>query len=844
MENYKSMITIIIPIYNSAHSLPPLISSLYPLETECEIILVNDGSTDNTAEICRRLSDKYGGIRYIDKPHTGVSDTRNAGIRAAGGKYILFLDADDLLERGSVKALEEFFDTCEEDVDLVTYPLETRYRGNILAPHFRYQTLDHSGVYDLNTYPYMGQTTMNIVVRNRFADNVLFDASMTFSEDQKYCCDVLRGSMKMGFCRAAKYIYNRREDSSSGKLSGSCYIFEQVMKMFEDMFRDYRVVPAAFQGLYINDLAWRLRADILYPYHYDEKSLAFAMARIRALLLKVDPKVILNHPQIDYFHKFYWLSLKANARVTPFFTEKAFGLELDGETLVKSEKFEIVVIRMRMDNGVLVFRGFVKSPVFSFCGPPDLYAVVNGERVRQELFLSAHSYYLCRTQTNKFYGFCMEVTEDKLQKFSFEVSVGGHLYPCSCSFTPKAPFSHDLGRYDSVTGNRCMHFDACSGEFSFIRDKDPSAVFFRNSRMLPLHVSEIRKRAAALRDRRRIHLYYDCRGVEKDNGYYKFMEDWGKRDGIVRKYVCAPGNRNVRKLFARKEQSKDILWFGSRQHKIFFLAAEKIFTAYIEDVNLFPFPADEYEMYSDFFGFEVVYLQHGILHGSLPWKYTPEKILADRVCISTDYERKLFTEKYHFRRQDVIVEPMRRLRVMDRNAVPGRKILFAPSWRQYLTCPDMAGRWQPLNEAFRNSDYYKNISELLDSPELEQLLEEKDYVLDFKLHPIFSMYAPLFDLRNGRVRIVDSVDQIESYEIFITDFSSFAFDFLYLGRRVFSYIPDEMQFKCGMNSYREIEPESERIFIRLDGKEDLYRIFEPQPSPPYGPDSVTFEDAP
>jgi CDP-glycerol glycerophosphotransferase (TagB/SpsB family) len=62
--------------------------------------------------------------------------------------------------------------------------------------------------------------------------------------------------------------------------------------------------------------------------------------------------------------------------------------------------------------------------------------------------------------------------------------------------------------------------------------------------------------------------------------------------------------------------------------------------------------------------------------------------------------------------------------------------------------------------------------------------------------------------------------------MFITDFSSFVFDFLYLGRTVFSYIPDEMQFRCGMNSYREIEPESAAALIRITDAQDFCRKIE------------------
>lgn len=818
------MITILIPLYNSAKDIERLIPSMYPLETDCEILLINDGSTDNTAEVCKKLAAKYSEIVFIDKPHSGVSGTRNVGLRAARGKYILFLDADDKLSKGSVKALADFFDTLPENVDLLTYPIETHYRGHILAPHFRYQTLTGSGVYDLNIHPYIGQTTMNIVVRNRFENNILFDENMTFNEDQKYCCDVMKRSLKMGYCTDAKYIYNRSENSSSGRISGACYIFEQAMKMFEDIFRDYDYVPAAFQGLYINDLAWKLRSNILYPYHYDEKSFEFAVERIKALLTKVDPAVILNHPDINFYHKFYWLSMKPNADVKPFFESGRFGLKLNGAVIYSRQKIEIAVVRIRLDNGNFIFRGFLKSPVFDFTEQPELYAIINGGRVQQELFISAHSYYLCRTMTNRFYGFCFEFSEKEFGTLSFEVRFGGVNYGCTYYFMPKCPFSHTLKMYDSVVSDKGMHYNTNRGEFS-TTNKTSEQILINNSHALPANASRIRKQGIALKTKRKIHLYCDCRGVEKDNGYYKFLEDHGKDDGITRKYICDPSNKNISKLFT-KNQLKDVIPFGSKSHKIHFLAAEKIFTAFIEDINLFPFEPFEFDMYSDFFGFEVVYLQHGVLHGSLPWKYTPEVITADKVCISTDYEQRLFSEKYHFVKADIIREPMYRLTMLDRTAPHERKILFAPSWRQYLIGPDIDGVWQPLPEVFQNSDYFNGISELLNSAELEKLLEENDYTLDFKLHPIFAYYESFFMLRNKRVRLVHETDSIEKYEKFITDFSSFAFDFLYLGRQVYSYIPDEMQFRCGMNSYREIEPESEKMFLKICGTCDLGKLFE------------------
>ncbi|MBE6848557.1 MAG: glycosyltransferase [Ruminococcus sp.] len=818
------MISIVIPIYNGFTALDP---AVLHAAVDKEIILVNDGSTDNSAAVCQGYADRYPEVIFIDKAHTGVSDTRNAGIRAAKGKYIMFLDADDSLKAGSVEALVSFFDGCGDAVDLVTYPITTMYRGFRLPPHFRYRSLTYSGVYDLRKFPYIGQTTMNIVVRNRGEDNVLFDTAMDFSEDQKYCCDVLRDKLKMGFCKDAEYIYFRSEDSSSGRLSGACYVFEQAMRMFEEMFAPYEnEVPLAFQGLYINDLAWKLRCNMLYPWHYEKPEFERAQSRIRALLQRVDDHVIWEHPEIDQYHKCYWLSEKHNTKVQAFYTPEAFGLCCGKEIFLQESNVQLMLGRIRMEGNTILLRGFLKSGVFSFTPQPELFAVTKHGRIPLSLYPSAHSYYLCRTRTNCFHAFCLELPVQELDELHFEMELGGNVYGCTCDFLPKSPFSHYFQRYEAVAGQQGIRFDRAQEKF-FLTDKPAQDILHDNSNapLVSFDIAAIRRKAARLRCTRQIHLYYDCRGVDKDNGYYRFLEDFQKQDGIERYYVCTQDVRMLRRMFT-SQQRRYVVAFGSKRHKIYALAAQRIITAFIEDNNILPFAPEELPMLSDFFGFTVEYLQHGVLHASVPWKYTPEVVIADKLCISTEYEAQLFTEKYQFRQEDLLRSPMPRLRRLNRSAKPERRILFAPSWREYLIGDNIGGIWQPRREVFIQSDYYRNLCAFLQSEALCSWLTAHHYTLDFKLHPIFAAYADLFQPTCERVRVIRDAGEIERYEMFITDFSSFVFDFLYLGRTVFSYIPDEMQFRCGMNSYREIEPESAAALIRITDAQDFCRKIE------------------
>ena len=152
MSEYKYKISVIIPVYNCEKYIKSCVESLkkqtLPAD-DFQVIFINDGSSDNGGEICANYAREDKNIVYFAKENGGVSSARNKGIELAEGKYVMFLDADDTLSAGSLKALYNFFEAHYDEVDLVTYSIDYLNEKGEVSTHKRFDILADSGVFDL-----------------------------------------------------------------------------------------------------------------------------------------------------------------------------------------------------------------------------------------------------------------------------------------------------------------------------------------------------------------------------------------------------------------------------------------------------------------------------------------------------------------------------------------------------------------------------------------------------------------------------------------------------------------------------------------------------------------------
>lgn len=105
----RPSVSVIIPCYNYGHLIERAVESSIQQTLPCtEVIVVNDGSTDNSEEVIRRLQNRCSNLKYIYQKNSGVAAARNVGVSAARGDFLVFVDADDELVRDAVESVVDF----------------------------------------------------------------------------------------------------------------------------------------------------------------------------------------------------------------------------------------------------------------------------------------------------------------------------------------------------------------------------------------------------------------------------------------------------------------------------------------------------------------------------------------------------------------------------------------------------------------------------------------------------------------------------------------------------------------------------------------------------------------
>lgn len=808
--------SVVVPVFNSSKHIASAVDGLIVQNNDrrpLEIILINDGSTDHSLEVCHQLAAQWDNIVVVDKPNGGVGSARNAGIGAAHGKYIAFLDSDDTLLPETLEAAVSFFEEHYDEIDLVTYPMRL-YDDKREWPHVREQILTETGVYDLtklqNAFALI--TNVNVIVKNndelpRFREDLLVH------EDELFFMNVLLRKQKVGFSKKGAYRYYQRPGSAISTKMHPFYQFEKNIGFWEELFARYGgPAPTYLQASFLNEVNWKLRKDVLLPYHYGEDAFQQATHRIRTLMDRIDDDVIFTSPRADDYYRCFLASQKTSTDLSCLIEKGCIVLKRGEAVLLCRNHVDANIVKTRVSEGVLQLEGVLESVLFEWHPTARLFLEIDGtSKSELQLISTLRDYREGHVRTCRFAEFKAEIPLSGSVHASFLISVGNEMIPIRLMFSEKANLDTQNGITSFIAGDYLIAAGGNGSSLSIA--KAPSTrrkmgVWLQNARNA---AAQNRKTLAIRcfqrfnkRQKKPLWLYYDRAGAGGGNAYLQFIHDLSKNDGIERYYVSKDDPETLRSLFT-ESQLNHVLAFASAKHRLAHLNADRIITSYIEHQNWCPFAPKTLRGLADIVHYDMVYLQHGVLHAHTPWTLGADNCLFDFVVASTQFEVDNLTTSYGFGKDQLITSGMPRYDSIDTAAKPQWKILLAPSWRKYLVSEQPGLKFEAKMTVFLESSFWKETKHLLESNTLFELLEEHDYTLDIKLHPIFSVYKDEFEaLSNDRIRLVNSVKESD-YAVFVTDYSSWVFDFVYLKRPIAYFLPDADEFAAGLNGYHQLD---------------------------------------
>ena len=267
-------ISVIIPCYNTEQYVEETLKSVLDQSfRDYEIICLNDGSTDGTLEILNRYQKLYSNIRVISSEHYGVSYQRNIGVQCARGKYIYYVDSDDLLKENCLETLYQHSEA--DNLDVLYFEADSFYETKEIEEAFpQFLTLYHrhkayDGIYDgrklyiqmENAGDIKMQLGMQFIRRQFLLDNdIKFDMERYF-EDNLYTIQVMIKADKARCVRDNLYLRRVRANSimttSENKMRFECYleVITGLMKILEYEKKESAVQEAIYnriRGTFIN----------------------------------------------------------------------------------------------------------------------------------------------------------------------------------------------------------------------------------------------------------------------------------------------------------------------------------------------------------------------------------------------------------------------------------------------------------------------------------------------------------------------------------------------------------------------------------------------------------------
>ena len=873
---YPCMISVVIAVYNTAGFLQETIDSVLSQKQDIlstylrknensvfrkqayegifEIILVDDGSDDGSAEICDEYARKYPFIKVLHKENGGVSSARNAGIAIAQGKYITFPDSDDKLSETVLEDCFTFFEEHEHEVAIVTYPL--RFFDAQTGDHwttYRFEEgtriLDMQGEWDKPQY----FTAAAFFKTDFIREHITFDSNLINGEDIKFVNEVLyRDTAKIGLISTCTYWYRRRSSGEQSAIQRSKttekyytpYITYVLGTLMSEAKAVYGTVPKFVQYTVMGQLQWRLRSDgdgKIARSVIGEDGFSEYTSRIKELIRQIDTDVLMGQKQLFREHLYYLGRIKTNDHPQRVIDDENISYYFDGCYCSDAASCYLKIEFMTIKDGIIrlecssanlepdcknwILSGEAKIPVETY-GKRDADVKVLGENALYVETFTAEIPLGTLDCSELYFGSSVGGTD--VIKTNI---VLGKFMPISKAYS-KSYYSEGNWTVRLEENKLCIWNMTSLAELPDFEQEFVNQILHRNKGDKAFEEAiDIRKQAlnrrAWNRNGRQLWLISDRYRNADDNGEALF-EFLLKKENLPADIYFVLAEDSVD--YERLSQTGKVVIQDSKEHMLLHLTADCIISSQADEYVIDPvWRKDDLKfVYKDLYCRKrYVFLQHGVIKDDLSsWLNRYNKNIDGFICSAYKEAQSIRDYDYYYDEQVWLTGLPRYDRLYHNEQ---KYILVMPTWRKWLmqdfNAADSDSDAVKVREDITETEFFRFYNALLNNTELLDACEKYSYTLCFMPHTNLRECMQRFD-HDERVVFFDFDkkyrDAFAEADLLITDYSSTAMDFAYLRKPVIYAQFDKERFTSGEHTYQAGYFEYERdgfgeVVYELDG---------------------------
>lgn len=800
------MFSIVMAVYNVEDYLEEAIDSVInqtlSFEENIQLILVDDGSSDNSRDIALNYQSKFpNNIVVISKENGGVASARNIGLKHVNGKYVNFMDSDD---KFSLNAFEKVFNFIKNhdcnDFDVISIPVV--FFDAMKGDHYLNYKFDMGDIVDLVENPDCYEVyTHSIFVKKEAIGDFEFDSRLINMEDALFINKIILDKMAVALVKDCSYLYRKRFDDTAilSTAHQKKEYFTDRLKYLYLALINYSLdqkgfVPDFIQNLLVYDLHWMIKIDDINDIFDDKRELDEFWHYLEKVLSHLDSDVIKKHKFVPKNIKSFMIYIKNNYD---------FHIEFDnGKVLMKSLDYTVhnlnrqnlVLDIIEMKDGFLNLSGYIRTN----CLISNIsIEAVKTSKSKKDIYVAKDVSYPNTNRKDRFY-----LSNPWIFYKNFELKIPIEKNENSNIFLRVKYCENNNVSYIENKLTFAKHANLSAASHYFI--KDSRIILFKNNGffIMPYSYKKVLKNEVAsikklFKDRqanfmhailfrfaylallpmminKKIWLFEDLPTVADDNAKYLYSYSKDKDDNIQKYFILDKNCKDYKKM---KKLSKSIVNFSSLKHKLLYVFAEKIIFSYPDYRLINPFFEDRH-LYTGLSVSDACYITYGITSHDVSWQLRKFYYNFSLFLTSSLKERDyLLGEDYNYEEEVIQLLGLPRYDTLE-NKGSKKQILFMPTYRRTLRKRD----------ALAFSDYLKRINSFINNEKLIKFLNENGYELIFKPHYELLPNIDLFDSQNVKLGIDESYQYLfNESEILITDYSSAAFDFAYLKKPVIYY---------------------------------------------------------